>query len=70
MCLSKGYHIQEAGGTAELELGLTIADGLEYLSLAVDHSKLDVDDIAPRLSFFWGIGMNYYIEVAKMRAAR
>lgn len=65
-----GYHMQEAGADAALELGLTLADGLEYLRTAVEHAKLDVDDVAPRLSFFWGIGMNYYIEIAKMRAAR
>lgn len=65
-----GYHMQEAGADAALELGLTLADGLEYLRTAVECAKLDVDDVAPRLSFFWGIGMNYYIEIAKMRAAR
>ena len=62
--------MQEAGADAALELGLTLADGLEYLRTAVEYAKLDVDDVAPRLSFFWGIGMNYYIEIAKMRAAR
>jgi methylmalonyl-CoA mutase len=65
-----GYHMQEAGADAALELGLTLADGLEYIRTAVECAKLDVDDVAPRLSFFWGIGMNYYIEIAKMRAAR
>ncbi len=65
-----GYHMQEAGADAALELGLTLSDGLEYLRTAVEFAKLDVDDVAPRLSFFWGIGMNYYIEIAKMRAAR
>lgn len=65
-----GYHMQEAGADAALELGLTLSDGLEYLKTAVEHANLDVDDVAPRLSFFWGIGMNYYIEIAKMRAAR
>ncbi len=65
-----GYHMQEAGADAALELGLTLADGLEYLRTAVDSAKLDVDEVAPRLSFFWGIGMNYYTEIAKMRAAR
>jgi len=65
-----GYHMQEAGADAALELGFTIADGIEYLRTAVDNAKLDVDDIAPRLSFFWGIGMDYYVEIAKMRAAR
>jgi len=65
-----GYHMQEAGADAALELGFTLADGLEYIRTGVDNAKLDVDDIAPRLSFFWGIGMNYYVEIAKMRAAR
>mmetsp|Transcript_1638 Transcript_1638/g.2352 ORF Transcript_1638/g.2352 Transcript_1638/m.2352 type:complete len:390 (-) Transcript_1638:9-1178(-) len=65
-----GYHMQEAGADAALELGLTLADGLEYLRTAIDSAKLDVDEVAPRLSFFWGIGMNYYTEIAKMRAAR
>ena len=65
-----GYHMQEAGADAALELGFTLADGLEYLRTGVDQADLDVDDVAPRLSFFWGIGMNYYVEIAKMRAAR
>jgi len=65
-----GYHMQEAGADAALELGFTLADGLEYLRTAVDQAGLDVDDVAPRLSFFWGIGMDYYVEIAKMRAAR
>ncbi|VEU41355.1 unnamed protein product [Pseudo-nitzschia multistriata] len=65
-----GYHLQEAGADAALELGFTIADGLEYLRTAVDVAKLDVDKVAPRLSFFWGIGLNFYTEIAKMRAAR
>lgn len=65
-----GYHIQEAGGDAAIELGFTIADGLEYLRTAVNYAGLEVDDVAPRLSFFWGVGMNYYTEIAKMRAAR
>lgn len=64
-----GYHMQEAGATADLELGYTLADGLEYLRTGV-KSGLDVDHFAPRLSFFWAIGMNYFMEVAKMRAAR
>lgn len=64
-----GYHMQEAGATADLELAYTLADGLEYLRTGV-KSGLDVDDFAPRLSFFWAIGMNYFMEVAKMRAAR
>ena len=64
-----GYHMQEAGASADLELGYTLADGLEYLRTGVE-AGLDVDTFAPRLSFFWAIGMNYFMEVAKMRAAR
>jgi methylmalonyl-CoA mutase len=64
-----GYHIQEAGGTADLELAYTLADGMEYLRAGI-AAGLDIDSFAPRLSFFWGIGMNYFMEVAKMRAAR
>jgi methylmalonyl-CoA mutase len=64
-----GYHMQEAGATADLELGYTLADGKEYLRTGV-RTGLDVDNFAPRLSFFWAIGMNYFMEVAKMRAAR
>ena len=64
-----GYHMQEAGATAELELGYTLADGIEYVRAAI-ASGLDVDTFAPRLSFFWAIGMNYYMEIAKMRAGR
>ncbi|GAB3303092.1 methylmalonyl-CoA mutase [Epidermidibacterium keratini] len=64
-----GYHIQEAGATADLELAYTLADGLEYLRAGV-AAGLDIDKFAPRLSFFWAIGMNYFMEVAKMRAAR
>lgn len=64
-----GYHMQEAGATADLELGYTLADGLEYLRTGI-KTGLDVDHFAPRLSFFWAIGMNYFMEVAKMRAAR
>jgi methylmalonyl-CoA mutase len=64
-----GYHIQEAGATADLELAYTLADGLEYLRTGV-KAGLNIDDFAPRLSFFWGIGKNYFMEVAKMRAAR
>ena len=64
-----GYHIQEAGGTADIELGYTLADGLEYLRTGV-AAGLNIDNFAPRLSFFWGIGKNYFMEVAKMRAAR
>jgi len=65
-----GYHMQEAGADAALELGFTIADGLEYLRTAVNVAGLSVDDVAPRYSFFFGIGMNYYVEIAKLRAAR
>ncbi len=64
-----GYHMQEAGATADLELAYTLADGLEYLRTGI-KAKLEIDDFAPRLSFFWAIGMNYFMEVAKMRAAR
>nr|VFK52690.1 MAG: heterodimeric methylmalonyl-CoA mutase large subunit precursor [Candidatus Kentron sp. TUN]VFK53252.1 MAG: heterodimeric methylmalonyl-CoA mutase large subunit precursor [Candidatus Kentron sp. TUN] len=64
-----GYHMQEAGATADIELGYTLADGLEYLRTGV-NSGMDVDAFAPRLSFFWAIGMNYFMEVAKMRAGR
>ncbi|HML92640.1 MAG TPA: methylmalonyl-CoA mutase [Methyloceanibacter sp.] len=64
-----GYHMQEAGATADLELGYTLADGIEYVRAAI-ASGLDVDAFAPRLSFFWAIGMNYFMEIAKMRAAR
>jgi methylmalonyl-CoA mutase len=69
-CISiSGYHMQEAGATADIELAYTLADGLEYLRTGI-ASGLDVDTFAPRLSFFWGIGMNYFMEIAKMRAAR
>ena len=64
-----GYHMQEAGATADLELAYTLADGVEYLRAGVD-TGLDVDAFAPRLSFFWAIGMNFFMEVAKLRAAR
>jgi methylmalonyl-CoA mutase len=64
-----GYHIQEAGATADLELAYTLADGVEYLRAGID-AGLDVDRFAPRLSFFFGIGMNFFMEVAKLRAAR
>ncbi|TNE60636.1 MAG: methylmalonyl-CoA mutase [Alphaproteobacteria bacterium] len=64
-----GYHMQEAGATADLELAYTLADGVEYLRAGV-NAGLNVDAFAPRLSFFWAIGMNYFMEVAKMRAAR
>jgi methylmalonyl-CoA mutase len=60
-----GYHMQEAGADALIELAFTLADGLEYLRTAVDVAGLDVDDVAPRLSFFWGIGLNYYTEVSQ-----
>lgn len=64
-----GYHIQEAGGTADIELAYTLADGLEYLRAGM-RVGLSIDDFAPRISFFWGIGMNFFTEVAKMRAGR
>lgn len=64
-----GYHMQEAGATADIELAYTLADGLEYLKTGV-KAGLDIDDFAPRLSFFWGIGMNYFMEIAKLRAGR
>jgi methylmalonyl-CoA mutase len=65
-----GYHMQEAGADAALEMAFTIADGLEYIRTAVNEAGLSVDSVAPRLSFFWAVGMNYYMEIAKMRAAR
>ena len=69
-CISvSGYHMQEAGATADIELAYTLADGLEYLRTGV-KAALDVDNFAPRISFFWGIGMNHFMEIAKMRAAR
>ncbi len=64
-----GYHMQEAGATADLELGYTLADGVEYIRTGL-ASGLAVDDFAPRLSFFWAVGMNYFMEVAKLRASR
>jgi methylmalonyl-CoA mutase len=64
-----GYHMQEAGASCDIELGYTLADGLEYLRTGID-AGLDIDDFAPRLSFFLGIGMNHFMEIAKMRAAR
>jgi len=64
-----GYHMHEAGASAVQEIGYTIADGLEYVKSALDRG-LHIDDFAPRLSFFWGIGMNFFMEIAKMRAAR
>src|SRR5262249_5508727 len=69
-CISiSGYHMQEAGATADLELAYTLADGLEYLRTGI-AAGLDIDTFAPRLSFFWAIGMNFFMEIAKMRAAR
>ncbi|HLW20864.1 MAG TPA: methylmalonyl-CoA mutase [Cyclobacteriaceae bacterium] len=64
-----GYHIHEAGATADIELAYTLADGLEYLRTGI-AAGLDIDDFAPRLSFFWAIGMNHFMEIAKMRAGR
>ena len=64
-----GYHMQEAGATADLELGYTLADGLEYIRTGL-AAGLDIDDFAPRLSFFWAIGMHHFMEIAKLRAAR
>jgi len=64
-----GYHMQEAGATADIELAYTLADGLEYLRAGV-NAGLDIDSFAPRLSFFWAIGMNHFMEIAKMRAGR
>ncbi len=64
-----GYHMQEAGATADIELAYTLADGLEYLRAGID-AGMSVDAFAPRLSFFWAIGMNHFMEIAKMRAAR
>jgi len=69
-CISiSGYHMQEAGATAELELAYTLADGVEYLRTGA-QAGLNVDDFAPRISFFWAVGMNHLMEIAKMRAAR
>ncbi|HEY0653106.1 MAG TPA: methylmalonyl-CoA mutase [Chryseosolibacter sp.] len=64
-----GYHMHEAGAPAHLELAYTLADGLEYIRTGI-NAGINIDDFAPRLSFFWGIGMNFFMEVAKMRAAR
>ncbi len=64
-----GYHIQEAGATADIELAYTLSDGLEYIKTGLEVG-LNIDDFAPRLSFFWGVGMNHFMEIAKMRAAR
>jgi methylmalonyl-CoA mutase len=64
-----GYHIQEAGATCDIELAYTLADGLEYLRTGI-NAGMNIDDFAPRLSFFWAVGMNHFMEIAKMRAAR
>jgi methylmalonyl-CoA mutase len=64
-----GYHMQEAGATADLELAYTLADGLDYIRAGI-KAGLDIDGFAPRLSFFWGVGMNHFMEIAKMRAGR
>lgn len=64
-----GYHMQEAGATATIEMAFTIADGIEYCRTGL-KAGLDIDEFAPRLSFFWGVGMNFYMEIAKFRAAR
>ncbi|MCB0446686.1 MAG: methylmalonyl-CoA mutase, partial [Gelidibacter sp.] len=64
-----GYHMQEAGATCDIELAYTLADGLEYIKKGLD-AGMDIDTFAPRLSFFWAIGMNHFMEIAKMRAAR
>ena len=64
-----GYHMQEAGATPEIELGYTLANGLEYLRKGIE-TGMDIDTFAPRISFFWGVGMSHFIEIAKMRAAR
>lgn len=64
-----GYHMQEAGASADIELAYTLADGLEYIRKGLE-AGMDIDTFAPRLSFFWGIGMNHFMEIAKMRAAR
>ncbi len=64
-----GYHMEEAGATSDIELAYTLADGLEYVRAGLG-AGLDIDDFAPRISFFWGVGMNHFMEIAKMRAAR
>ncbi len=64
-----GYHMQEAGATCDIELAYTLADGLEYIRKGLE-AGMDIDTFAPRLSFFWAIGMNHFMEIAKMRAAR
>ena len=64
-----GYHMQEAGATADIELAYTLLDGIEYVKTGI-NAGIDIDLFAPRISFFWGIGMNHFMEIAKMRAAR
>ena len=64
-----GYHMQEAGATTTIEMAYTLADGIEYCRTGI-AAGLDIDDFAPRLSFFWGVSMNFYMEIAKFRAAR
>ena len=64
-----GYHMEEAGASSDIELAYTLADGLEYVRAGI-NAGMDIDDFAPRISFFWGIGMNHFMEIAKMRAAR
>ena len=64
-----GYHMQEAGADSKLELAFTLADGIEYIR-AAEKAGLNVDQVAPRVSFFFGIGMNFHMEIAKLRAAR
>src|SRR5438874_2622905 len=64
-----GYHMQEAGATADIELAYTLADGLEYIRTGI-KAGLTIDEFAPRLSFFWAVGMNHFMEIAKMRAGR
>lgn len=69
-CISvSGYHMQEAGASADIELAYTLADGIEYIRTGI-KAGLNIDDFAPRISFFWGTGMNFFMEIAKMRAAR
>jgi len=64
-----GYHMEEAGASSDIELAYTLADGLEYIRTGIE-AGMEIDDFAPRISFFWGIGMNHFMEIAKMRAAR
>ena len=69
-CISvSGYHMQEAGATADIELAYTLSDGIEYIKTGI-AAGIKIDDFAPRISFFFGIGMNYFMEIAKIRAAR